>query len=153
ALGLAESPSFPGAAQTVHRALPPEKRARGYGILFTGSSIGGMLAPPLASWLEGHYGWRVAFLRTAALRPWWVPVWALIAFSPRGRQTLDRADAGPAPARPRGEWLQILAHPAVVRGVIAVLATSPGLAFAFLWSAKFLAFTYHSTQAEIGKLL
>lgn len=153
ALGLAEAPSFPGAAQTVHRALPPEKRARGYGILFTGSSIGGMLAPPLASWLEGRYGWRIAFLGTAVIGLSWVPVWALIAFSPRGRQTLDRAQAEAAPARPRGEWLHILANPAVVRAVIAVLASSPGLAFAFLWSAKFLAFTYHSTQAEIGKLL
>src|SRR5262245_59034781 len=32
-LGLAEAPSFPGAAQTVQRALPAAERARGLGIL------------------------------------------------------------------------------------------------------------------------
>src|SRR5688572_14297541 len=58
ALGLAEAPSFPGAAQTVHRALPPDQRSRGMGILFTGSSFGAMIAPPLATFLAAHYGWR-----------------------------------------------------------------------------------------------
>ncbi len=49
ALGLAESPSFPGAAQTVQRALPPESRARGFGLLFTGGSIGAAVAPLAAA--------------------------------------------------------------------------------------------------------
>ncbi len=54
ALGLAEAPSFPGAAQTVHRVLPPTERARGLGILFTGSSFGAMLAPKLAAFFNEH---------------------------------------------------------------------------------------------------
>src|SRR5262245_56279101 len=47
ALGMAEGPSFPGAAQTIQRVLPPNERARGFGVLFTGSSLGGMIVPPL----------------------------------------------------------------------------------------------------------
>src|SRR5262245_30956785 len=35
ALGLAEGPSFPGAAQTVTRVLPPDEQPRGFGVLFT----------------------------------------------------------------------------------------------------------------------
>src|SRR5262245_5376900 len=31
ALGLTEGPSFPGAAQTMQRVLPPEDRPRGFG--------------------------------------------------------------------------------------------------------------------------
>src|SRR6185295_16573165 len=80
ALGLAESPSFPGAAQTVQRALPPEERARGFGVLFTGSSFGAMLAPPIASYLATRFGWRTAMLSTAAIGLVWVPVWLLVAF-------------------------------------------------------------------------
>src|SRR5262249_24817034 len=34
ALGLAEGPGFPGAAQTVQRVLAPAERARGFGLLF-----------------------------------------------------------------------------------------------------------------------
>src|SRR5262245_53696994 len=60
ALGLAEAPSFPGAAQTIHRALPPAEQARGFGVLFTGSSFGAMVAPPLATFIEARLGWRWA---------------------------------------------------------------------------------------------
>ena len=49
ALGLAESPSFPGAAQTVQRVLPIADRPRGFGVLFVGSSLGAMVVPPLTS--------------------------------------------------------------------------------------------------------
>src|SRR5690349_7571527 len=38
ALGVAETPTFPGAAQIIQRILPPASRARGFGLLFTGSS-------------------------------------------------------------------------------------------------------------------
>src|SRR5437870_1617501 len=37
ALGIAEAPSFPGAAQTVSRVLPERDRGTGFGLLFTGS--------------------------------------------------------------------------------------------------------------------
>src|SRR5215212_4629012 len=52
ALGIAEGPSFPGSAQAVQRALPPRDRARGFGVLFTGSSFGGMVVPPRATFRE-----------------------------------------------------------------------------------------------------
>src|SRR5579885_2500839 len=53
-LGLAEAPSFPAAAQTIQRSLPPADRARGFGVVFTGSSIGAAIAPPLATQLAKH---------------------------------------------------------------------------------------------------
>lgn len=59
-LGLAEAPSFPGAARTVARALPPASRAAGFGVLFTGSSLGAALAAVLAPTLEAEWGWRLA---------------------------------------------------------------------------------------------
>src|ERR1041385_4755324 len=73
ALGLAEAPSFPGGAQTMQRVLPPQERSRGFGLLFTGSSIGGMLAPLIATALYNAAGWRVAFLGTAAVGLVWIP--------------------------------------------------------------------------------
>ena len=67
-LGAAEAPSFPGAAATVARALPVADRGAGFGLLFTGSSIGAMIAPPLATWLAHHWGWRAR--SRAAARSW-----------------------------------------------------------------------------------
>ena len=171
ALGLAEAPSFPGAAQTIHRALPPEDRARGFGVLFTGSSIGAMVAPPLATWLAGHYGWRVAFLGTAACGLVWVPIWLSVAWTGRARAALDArpsgeagassspsvARAADAPSAPRAgstiSPLQLLTHPAVLRTIAVVLASSPVLSFVLNWGAKYLVRDHHLTQADVGRYL
>jgi ACS family hexuronate transporter-like MFS transporter len=100
ALGLAEAPSFPGAAQTVHRVLPPDERARGLGILFTGSSFGAMLAPKLAAFFNEHWGWRAAFLGSAVVGLLWVPVWFILAWNTRARAALDAPSARAAHAPP-----------------------------------------------------
>jgi ACS family hexuronate transporter-like MFS transporter len=151
ALGLAESPSFPGAAQTVHRALPPADRARGFGVLFTGSSIGAMIAPPLATFLADRYGFRTAFLGTAAAGLLWVPLWLRVAFSKQARFVLDRA-AAPAQG-PRLSVAETIRHPAVLRAVLVVLASAPILSLLFNWSTKLLVHDYHLTQRQTGEYL
>ena len=57
-LGAAEAPSFPAAAQAIRRSLPPSRRSAAYGLLFTGSSLGAMIAAPLALSIEDAYGFR-----------------------------------------------------------------------------------------------
>lgn len=165
-LGLAESPSFPGAAQTVHRALPPHERARGLGVLFTGSSVGAMIAPLLATSVERHYGWRIAFLVTAAAGLVWVPVWLAVAWSAKGRAALDnptteepsdRATYRRSPMSTREvartPWLDVLRHPAVLRAIAVVFAASPGIALFLNWGAKYLVGTHGLTQSDVGRYL
>lgn len=151
ALGLAESPSFPGAAQTVQRALPPSERARGLGILFTGSSFGAMVAPKLATWFDARWGWRAAFLGSALVGLVWVPLWFGLTRSPRARAALDRRaetngpGGGPAPS--------LFRNVAVWRALALILCCAPLLGFHFNWLSKLLDRQFHSTQAEIGNLL
>jgi len=150
-LGLAEAPSFPGAAQTVHRALPPAERARGFGVLFTGSSIGAMIAAPLATYLEARMGWRAAFVVTAIVGLLWVPLWIAVAWSPEGRAALDRHDPKPTTVAP--PFMEIVRNPAVLRAVLVVFASAPTIAFLLLWGAKYLVKTYGMTQTEVGHYL
>jgi ACS family hexuronate transporter-like MFS transporter len=138
ALGLTESPSFPGAAQTVHRALPPADRARGIGVLFTGGSIGAMLAPLLAAPLEARWGFRAAFLGAAIVGLAWVPVWLALTWTKRARAVLDTGASGPRPP-----MLGILTHPAVLRGVLPIVAAAPVIAFVLNWGAKYLDAAHH----------
>ncbi len=105
-LGLAESPSFPGAAQAIQRALPPADQARGFGILFTGSSFGAKLAPPLASYLAARFDFRFAFVG-AVVGLAWVPLWWWVTARPAVRAALDavpaqQADLDPAATEPDG---------------------------------------------------
>lgn len=150
ALGVAEGPSFPGAAQTVQRVLPPGERARGFGVLFTGSSVGGMLVPPLAAWLYGMGGWRVAFLGTAVIGLVWVPLWMLITSRPVVR---TRLDAPQIMTGPRPGFLEIVRHPMMIRGLVAIFAVAPVNGFVGAWGAKYLVRTFQMQQADVGAFL
>jgi len=163
-LGLAEAPSFPGAAQTVHRALPPQDRARGLGILFTGSSFGAMVAPLVATFLDRRYGWRAAFLGTALVGLVWVPIWMLATSRRDVRRALDAEDETtheasgyretierPKAAKPR--TLDVVLNPAVLRAIAVVIASAPAIAFVLLWGSKYLVRHYGLTQNQVGAFL
>jgi ACS family hexuronate transporter-like MFS transporter len=153
ALGFAESPSFPGAAQTVTRALSRADRARGLGVLFTGSSIGAMLVPPLATLLMREFSWRAAFLGTAIAGLVWVPVWWACAWTPAARGVIDRPPEVAPDEIPRGSTRTVLAHPAMLRALVLVIASAPPLAFLLLWASKYLVQTCGVAQVSVGKYL
>ena len=151
ALGFAESPSFPATVQTMDRALPSHDRARGFALLFTGSSIGAMIAPPLATWLALRYGWRVAFAGTAGMGLLWLPLWLALSSGRRARAVLDRVEIT---REPPPQFVNVLFNPAVLRGVIMVMASAPAGAFVYLWAAKYLVATFPTLgQAGVGRLL
>lgn len=151
ALGTAEAPSFPSAAQTVARVLPPEQREAGFGVLFTGSSIGAAIAAALLPWLEARYGWRAALLVSAAVGLSWLPVWWAATAHPavRAALTAPRPDDGGG----LGPLWAIARHPAVVRAVLAVLASAPINGFGLVWGAKVLVARHALVQADVGRYL
>jgi ACS family hexuronate transporter-like MFS transporter len=154
ALGIAEGPGFPGAAQTIQRILPPGDRERGFGVLFTGSSLGAMVIPPFASWVYSLAGWHVAFLvTTAAAGLLWLPLWYGVTRPAAVRAQLDAAPvpATDAEARPRLD--QLVFHPIVLRALAAIFCAAPVFNFPTFWGASFLNVTFHVTQADVGHYL
>ncbi len=152
ALGFAEGPSFPGSAQTVQRVLPTGERERGFGVLFTGSSVGGMLVPPLAAFLFGIAGWRGAFLGTAIVGLLWVPLWIGITGRPLARAKLD-ASREVVAAAPRPRFIDLARHPLMIRALIAIVAIAPIVGFLQAWGAKYLVRTFHLGQKDVGAYL
>jgi ACS family hexuronate transporter-like MFS transporter len=149
ALGLAEGPGFPGAAQTMQRVLPPEDRSRGFGLLFTGSSIGNALAPLLAVALFNLWGWRVAFLGTAAVGLVWIPAWLVVTRSPAIRERLDRRE----PLAKRLSVVETARHPMVLRGLCAVFAVAPIVGFLQSWGALYIERAFQVQQGDVGGYL
>ncbi len=150
ALGVAESPSFPGSAAAIARALPPRTRAAGMGVLFTGSSFGAMVAPPLAVGLAGWLGgWRAAFVGVAIVGALWIPLWLAVTSSRDVRRALD-ADLERGA---RASLLSTLTHPAVLRASVLDLALSPMFAFVFLWGAKVLDRAFSVAQEDVDRYL
>jgi ACS family hexuronate transporter-like MFS transporter len=142
ALGLAESPTFPGGVQAVQRGLPAGDRARGMSWLFVGMIVGGMLAPPIANGIASRFGWRAAFIGTSALAAGWAPLWIAVTWRRNVREVLD--ETAEATARP--SMRQTAADPAMIRGLIGLLAIVPASAFAMAWESKFYVRQFGLTQ-------
>jgi ACS family hexuronate transporter-like MFS transporter len=150
ALGLAEGPGFPGGAQTVQRMLPEAAQPRGFGILFIGSSLGGMITPPLASWLFREFDWRTAFLGSAVVGLAWIPLWMFVTRHDDVRERLDRSRDT---AEPRMRFRELVTSPIVIRAMIAVVASSPIVLFVEQWGSKFLVGELAVTQGDVGHYL
>jgi len=148
-LGLSEAPSFPGAAQTVTRVLPAERRSAGIGVLFTGSSLGAMIAPSLAIGVLQSFGWRAAFVGTALVGLLWVPAWlwatrrGVIDGPPPGER-----DAAPAPSR-----LALAVTAPVARAVVLVVFAAPSIMFGLNWWSQYLAEAHDLPQGELRAYL
>jgi ACS family hexuronate transporter-like MFS transporter len=153
ALGFTESPSFPGAAKTVERALPPNDRARGFGLLFTGSSFGALAAPFVATALETRFGWRVALLGTAFVGLAWIPMWLFLTRSKDARAALDVATPPSPEERGLTPILDALKHKAVQRAAVVVLASAPTVGFVLTLSPIYLATVEKVAQADMPKYL
>ncbi|HLK40679.1 MAG TPA: MFS transporter, partial [Polyangiaceae bacterium] len=102
-------------------------------LLFAGMSLGSTLAGPVAIGLAIHYGWRFAFVGTSALAAAWAPLWLWATRRGPTRSAVD----DPGEASERAPMLQVLAHPAMLRGLVGLLAIVPASAFAMAWEAKY----------------
>jgi MFS transporter, ACS family, hexuronate transporter len=162
-LGAAEAPSFPAAAQAIRRALPGAKGAAAYGLLFTGSYIGAMIAAPLAIALEARYGFRFAFVGTAAVGTLWIPFWLYMT---RGGR-LSRAPAtqvleaegpravyrGPGTfTAPEAEtrWIHLVLSAPVLRAIVMVVGSAPALMFVLNWTSQYLVESWHLPRTSIA---
>lgn len=150
-LGAAEAPSFPGAAQTVTRALPPEQRSAGYGVLFTGSSIGAALSAVIAPTLAAWWGWRIALVGTAVVGLGWLPLWWAATRGPEARAALE-VRTPPAGDPPPG-WRELLGDRAVWRAVAAVVASAPVVGLVLQFGAKILVAQHGITQTDVRTYL
>ena len=88
-LGMGEAGNWPTSAKAVSEWFPPRERGLAVGIFDSGSSLGGLLAPPLVAWLIVTHGWRSAFLLTGSLGFVLLLVWLWIYHSPEEHPRLS----------------------------------------------------------------
>lgn len=153
-LGAAEAPSFPSAAQAVRRALPGARRPLAVGILFTGSSIGSIIAGKLAVSLDAKFGFRGAFVLVAVIGMSWLPAWW---FASRGFGLDSGAASEPvsqaSAAFPPEPWWKVATLPPVLRAVVAVAGSAPAMMFVLNWTSKYLVDGWHLKKDTIGNYL
>ena len=144
ALGLAESPSFLGAAHAVRTGVSEVRRPTAIGLLYSGSSIGAALAPLIGLSLAANLGWRSAFLASALLGLLWIPLW--LSATSKVPSLMQHV----TPATPQ---LQRPPSAPVIRAGLLMLGVAPVVAFFLAWAPKFLVATYGSNGQEMATRL
>lgn len=106
ALGITESPNWPGALKIVARALPERERPLGNGIFTSGQSIGALTAPLIILTMANAWGWRAGFVGVGIIGAAWFLVWiwytSRAEFAPLWRP----AEIAPSRAASYGEVLR-----------------------------------------------
>jgi ACS family hexuronate transporter-like MFS transporter len=152
-LGIAEAPSFPGAAQCVRRVLPRSDRSAAFGLVFTGSSFGAAVAGPLAVWLDVRFGWQGAFVGTALLGALWIPLWISVTAISSVRASLATPDEDPGAGKGSVSPVSLLADPAVLRATVLVFASAPVIMFALIWLPQYLELARGVPKASVGRYI
>jgi len=73
--GMGAAGAYPNATGVLWRWLPPRERARGQGVIWGASRLGGALAPLTLVPLALALGWRAVFWALAALGVVWAAMW------------------------------------------------------------------------------
>jgi ACS family hexuronate transporter-like MFS transporter len=154
-LGTAEAPSFPAAAQSIRRILPAQDRSAGYGLLFTGSSIGAMIAAPLAIAIKAKYGWRTSFLVGSTVGLLWLPLWIFATHQDHIRKRLATPDSDELAkeelakknAPPKSALLK---DPAVHRALWLVVMSAPSVMLILIWFPQVLESAFGVAENDIG---
>jgi ACS family glucarate transporter-like MFS transporter len=155
--GLGSAGAYPNAAGVLYRWLPLKERARGQGIIWAASRLGGALAPLLLIPLQAHLGWRAVFLILGAVGFAWAVGWALWFRDEPARQPgitqyeLDEIGAGAA-AQLHGKtpWGRLFRLPQLWLIVAAYGCYAWASWFYFGWFPTWLVNAGHFSKTQMG---
>ncbi len=145
-LGFGEGATFPGGLRAATQTLPPERRARGVAIAYSGGSLGAILTPLLVTPIAVAHGWRAAFLCTGVLGAAWLVLWAFVG---RGEQG---ARAEVVPEEPPGRRVR-LEEPRLWAFIAAYALGALPLAFVLYGAPLYLHSALGRDQAALGWIL
>jgi len=142
-LGFGEGATFPGGLRTATHTLPPESRARGVALAYSGGSLGAIVAPLIVTPVALRWGWRGAFACTGALGVAWLVVWAAVSRRPELRAPAHDHRATTPSLRDRSLWAFMAAY---------ALGGLP-IGFVIYGAPIHLARVLHCDQVTLGHVL
>ena len=91
-LGLTEGANLPAAFKAVSEWFPSAERSAAAGVVTAGTSLGLILAPPLAGTLMYFFDWRAAFVVPGLMGLFWVRFWQRGYFLPEEHPRVSDAE-------------------------------------------------------------
>jgi MFS family permease len=156
--GAGEAGAFPNVARVLSRWFPDEERGRAQGALLAASSVGGAVAPYLATVMIQAIGWRWTFVVFGGVGAVWAfGFWWWFRDDPLAHPGVNateaahigrRATAGPVhDAIP---WNAVVGNPSIwLLGLITALSAFNTYIY-FSWFPKYLTAGRHVGKSEAG---
>ncbi|KPD51080.1 MFS transporter [Yersinia pseudotuberculosis] len=88
-VGMAEAAMIPAGLKASSEWFPAKERSIAVGYFNVGSSIGGMIAPPLVVWAIVMHSWQMAFIITGVLSLIWAIAWLILYKHPKDQKRLS----------------------------------------------------------------
>jgi MFS transporter, ACS family, hexuronate transporter len=143
-LGIGEGGGFPGSAKAVSEWFSVRERSFAFGIFNTGSSVGAVIAAPLAALVATNFGWRWMFFITGALGIVWALIW--LKYYRTGSAGPPKADG----EAPRVRWMELLRYREVWGLIAAKFLTDSAWFFFIFWLPKYLSAARGLNIKQIG---
>src|SRR5512146_1764324 len=155
--GLGSAGAYPNASGVLWRWLPARERARGQGVIWAASRLGGALAPLLLVPLAVSLGWRAVFWMLAAVGALWAALWWLWYHDDPARQPgitgaeLEEIGAAADRGLHRGvPWRRLLGLRQLWLIVLAYGCYGCGSWFYFNWYPSWLVHAGHFSLRQMG---
>jgi ACS family glucarate transporter-like MFS transporter len=155
--GLGSAGAYPNASGVLWRWLPARERARGQGVVWGASRLGGALAPLLLVPLAVALGWRAVFWILAGVGAAWAAAWWLWYHDDPARQPgisaieLEEIGAGHGSRPPGGvPWGKLLKLRQLWLIVLAYGCYGCGSWFYFNWYPSWLVHAGHLSLRQMG---
>lgn len=145
-LGFGEGATFPGGLRAA-QSLPPEQRARGIAVAYSGGSLGAILTPIIVTPVALAFGWRAAFLCTGLLGAAWLILWIFIS------RDDPRAVTRPAPREASAADRVRMSEPRLWAFISAYALGGVPLGFVLYGAPLYLHDALDRSQADLGGLL
>jgi len=126
-LGLGEAVTFPAETAIASQWVPIKERARAQAWNLSGMALSLAFSVPIAAWIIGEFGWRMAFYSFGALGFVWTAVWLWYATdNPANHQGVNQQELEHILQGQRKESLSESAHWRVVlsKGPVWALAVN-----------------------------
>jgi ACS family hexuronate transporter-like MFS transporter len=136
ALGITESPTFPGVTKGISEWFPAKQRALAMGVINSGSNVGVLVAVILIPWIRERSGWQAVFLVTGSFGFLWAALWIPIYRNPVIRP--HTATGEPPPPITKLPWRSLFAYRQTWAICLGKFFTDPSWWFYVAWLPKFM---------------
>jgi MFS family permease len=154
--GLGAAGAYPNMSGVLYRWFPAGERARGQGVIWAASRLGGALAPLLLVPLQSAFGWQSVFLALGLVGFAWAFAWRRLFHEiPAAHPDITPAEValigdGGAPGHAGTPWRALLALPQLWLISIAYFFYAFGSWFFFGWFPVWMVKGAGFTPAEMG---